>query len=141
MREYILTLLCAAIAVSVSSLILPDGNIRKYAKLVCSVMVSLTVAVPFRMIKIDLENFDFPDTEDFAISREEAEKIYAENIKEGVKKQTEEELSVYGRVYVTVNDELGINLIEIYTEREIGEEEKGEIKEKYNPLRLEIYYG
>ncbi len=141
MKGYILTLLCAAITVSVSSMMLPEGSIRKYAKLVCSVMISLTVAVPFRMIKLDFEKFYFLETGDFSLSREEAEGIYTENLKDGIKKQTEEELGNLGRVYVTVNDELCISLIEIYADSEIDDVIKKEIAEKYTPGRLEIYYG
>ena len=141
MKSYILTLLCAAITVSVSSMIIPDGSIRKYAKLVCSVMISLTVAIPFRMIKLDFEKFYFLETGDFSINREKAESIYRENLKDEIKKRVEDELSGLGRVYVTVEDELYINMIEIYANNEIGDDKKKEIMEKYSPGRLEIYYG
>lgn len=141
MKAYILTLLGATIIVSVSSMMLPEGSVRKYAKLVCSVMISLTVAIPFRMIRLDFEKFDFLETGDFSVSREEAEGIYIDNLKDGIKKQVEEEFSGLGRVYVTVEDDLYIKIIEIYADKEIGDGKKKEIMEKYNPERLEIYYG
>ncbi len=141
MKSYIITLLSSSLTVSLSSLLLPEGNVKKYAKLVCSVLISLTVAMPLNLLKINFEEIEFIKDGEFALSREDAEKIYSDNLKEEIKKQTEEELGFLGRVYVTLGDECEIKLIEIYTDRALKEEEKNEIAEKYKPEKLEVYYG
>ena len=141
MKSYIITLMSAALCVTVSTLILPEGNVKKYAKLICSVLVSLTVALPFRALKIDFEEIDFLKNNEYMMSREEAERIYSDNLRENIKRTTEEELGFLGRVYVTVAEDVNISKIEIYSDERISDETKDAIQRNYCPERLELNYG
>ncbi len=141
MRGYILTLCASALFVSLSSLILPEGNIKKYASLVSSVMISLSIVAPLKNLFAESDILSFESIEYEDMQYEEAEEIYKNAIKEEYKKTLEERLSVYGRSYVYLNDDLSISLIEIYSDFPLEDKVKEKIKEEFNPERLEIKYG
>ncbi len=141
MEGYIMTLLASAVIVTVSSVVLPEGNVKKYAHLVSSVIISLALIAPLKSVLDISEIFEFDNIESFEMSREEAEKIYSDNLKAELENSIEEALSHYGNVYVKVSDEHTVKSIEIYTKEIVPEEEKEKIKELYQPERLEIIYG
>lgn len=141
MKGYILTLCASALFVSVSSIILPEGNIKKYASLVSSVMISLSIVAPLKNLFNVNEFISFENIEESYMQKEEAEYIYQNAIKEEYKKTIEEYLSSYGRVYVNVDDDLSVSLIEIYVNVPLSEEDEKKIKEEFNPEKLEVKYG
>ena len=141
MKAYILTLMASALIVTISSLILPSGNVKKYAHLVSSVMISLSVIAPFKVIFDAEELFDFSRIYISEFTEEGATEIYNENLKDEMKLTVEKSLSEYGRVYVKLNDDLSVYSIEIYTDENLSEETIKEIKDMYRPERLEVLYG
>lgn len=141
MKAYILTLMASALIVTISSLILPSGNVKKYAHLVSSVMISLSVIAPFKGIFDAEELFDFSRIYISEFTEEGATEIYNENLKDEMKLTVEKSLSEYGRVYVKLNDDLSVYSIEIYTDENLSEETIKEIKDMYRPERLEVLYG
>lgn len=140
MKGYILTLLASAVTVTVSSLLLPEGSVKKYAHLVSSIVISFAVIAPFNSLFDISEVFEFEDISSYEMTREEAEEIYSENLKTELKKTIEEGLLSYGKAYVEISDDLEVSYIEIRTENEIDEAKVAEIKEMYQPERLEIIY-
>lgn len=141
MKAYILTLMASALIVTISSLILPSGNVKKYAHLVSSVMISLSVIAPFKGIFDAEELFDFSRIYISEFTEEGATEIYNENLKDEMKLTVEKSLSEYGRVYVKLNDDLSVYSIEIYTDENLSEETIKEIKDMYRPERLEVLDG
>lgn len=141
MKAYIITLLASAVLVTVSSLILPEGNIKKYAHLVSSVVISLAIIAPMKSVFDISSVFDFEDMSSYEMTREEAEKIYSDNLKDELEKAIEESLSSYGRVYVKLSENHKVKSIEIYREEALDEEEKNKIEEMYQPERLDVIYG
>ena len=141
MKAYILTLMASALIVTISSLILPSGNVKKYAHLVSSVMISLSVIAPFKGIFDAEELFDFSRIYISEFTEEGATEIYNENLKDEMKLTVEKSLSEYGRVYVKLNDDLSVYSIEIYTDEILSEETIKEIKDMYRPERLEVLDG
>ncbi len=139
MKEYILTLCAAAIILSITGCMLPEGAIKKYAITASSVIISLAVALPFvKMIDGDF-SFSIPESEEFTIEYDAAER-YNTMLKEEYKRIIEEGLSDMGRIYAEVNDDLEVAKIEIYAERQISEEELEKIDEEYSPCETEVYY-
>ena len=140
MKGYIMTLLMSAIIISVLSVLLPEGNMKKYACLVSSVIISLSVITPFKSIFDFSEIFIFEEQEFEKLTRDDAKLIYNNNMKTTLKEEIETQLSVFGRAYVTISDDFTVEKIEIYSQKIITEEEKEEIKRSYNPERLDIVY-
>ena len=141
MKAYILTLMASALIVTVSSVILPSGSIKKYARLASSVMISLSVITPFKGI-LNMDGiFDSVEFHEEVMTKEDAEKIYNENLKNELENSLEEELSEYGRAYVMLDENFAVSYIEIYADKELDEEEMEEIRKKYSPERLEVLYG
>ena len=140
MKAYILTLMASALIVTISSLILPSGNVKKYAHLVSAVMISLSGIAPFKGIFDAEELFDFSRIYISEFTEEGATEIYNENLKDEMKLTVEKSLSEYGRVYVKLNDDLSVYSIEIYTDENLSEETKKEIKDMYRPESLEVLY-
>ena len=101
MKGYILTLLASAVTVTISSLLLPEGSVKKYAHLVSSIVISFAVIAPFNSLFDVSEIFEFDDISAYEMTREEAEEIYSENLK-----------SVFGNaVPVSIGDFLGALLV------------------------------
>ena len=140
MKGYILTLLASAVTVTISSLLLPEGSVKKYAHLVSSIVISFAVIAPFNSLFDVSEIFEFDDISAYEMTREEAEEIYSENLKSELKKTIEEGLLLYGKAYVEIGDDLEIVSIEIHPKTAIDEEKVLEIKEMYQPERFEIIY-
>ncbi len=136
-----MTLCASALLVSVSSLILPEGNLKKYAYLVSSVMISLSIVAPLKGLLGDRDFLSFDDIEYSEMRREDAEEIYHSAIEDEYKKSIEESLSVYGRAYVHLNEDLSVSIIEIYATGSISAEDEAKIREETNCERLEIKYG
>ncbi len=141
MRGYILTLCASALFVTLSSFILPEGNIKKYALLVSSVMISLSIVSPLKNFFTEREVLSLDGIEYEEMKRDDAEKIYENAIKDQYKKSLEERFSLYGRCYVYLNDDLSVSLIEIYRESPLPKEAEEKIREEINPERIEIKYG
>lgn len=140
MKAYIMTILAAAVTVSVTGCLLPEGTVKKYASLASSVMISLAVALPFAgLFGKDFE-FSLPDTEEFIYSYD-AETEYKKMLADEYEKEIEEKLSYLGRIYAKVDADFNVEKIEIYLSNEIGEEEKKKITDEYSPLVLEVHYG
>lgn len=139
MKAYILTLCAAAIAVTITNCLLPEGSVKKYASLASSVMISLAIALPFaRFLNGDF-TFSLPETEEYSINYD-AERRYNDILKEEYKNNIETGLSDIGRVYAEVDDELNVKKIEIYVTEPIDSDEEVRINE-YDPEQVEVYYA
>lgn len=140
MKTYIMTILAAAVTVSVTGCLLPEGSVKKYASLASSVMISLAVALPFAGLLGKEFEFTLPDTDDFAYAYD-AETEYKRMLAEEYEKEIEESLSYLGRVYAEVDSDLNVEKIEIYSSEEIDRAEKERIAGEYSPIVLEVHYG
>ncbi len=138
MKAYIMTILAAAVTVTVAGCLLPEGTVKKYASLASSVMISLAVALPFASLLGKDFDFSLPDTGDYIYSGN-ATSEYKKMLADEYKKEIEEKLSYLGRVYAEVDPELNVEKIEIYLTGEITEEEKTKITDEYSPLVLEVH--
>lgn len=139
MREYILTLCAAALILSVTGCMIPEGTIKKYAVMASSVMISLAVALPFvKMIDGDF-SFSLPESGEYKVEYDAAER-YNDMLKDEYKRLIEEGLSDMGRIYAEINDDLEVVKIEIYAERQISQEELEKIDELYSPCETEVNY-
>ncbi len=141
MKAYILTLMASSLIVTVASILLPEGSVKKYAHLVSSVIISLSVIVPLKDIFYTGEFSDFEDLSAYEMTKEDAERLYLDNISSSLKSKIEGELSIYGRAYVTLGDNFSVKLIEIYAKEYMDEVTSDRIKELYGAERLEIIYG
>lgn len=139
MKEYILTLCAAAIILSVTTCILSEGALKKYAIMASSVMISLAIALPFaKMLNKDFE-IAMPDLGSYHDGTD-ASAEYNKMLKEEYKKEIEKSLSYLGRAYAYVSDELEVTKIEIYATNPIGKDELDKINEEYAPWETEVYY-
>lgn len=138
MKAYILTLCAAAIAVTVTNCLLPEGSVKKYAKLTSSVMISLAIALPFAKLLNGDFTFNLPETEEYSIDYD-AQSRYKDILKKEYKSTIETGLSDIGRAYAEVDDDLNVKKIEIYAINPIDGEDEARINE-YNPEKVEVYY-
>ncbi|MBQ2941236.1 MAG: stage III sporulation protein AF [Clostridia bacterium] len=141
MEQYIMSITASALIVTVASLILPEGNVKKYARLASSVVISLALASPLKAVFDISDAFDFYDMSSYEMTQKEAEKIYSDNLRKELGKHIEEALLPYGRAYVKISEDLKVESIEIYAEKAMDDESAEEIREQYMPERFEIIYG
>lgn len=137
MKDYILSLLGASVAVSIFSVILPAGVVKKYALFAASLMLSLTMLSPFLTL---ISGTVFPDFSAMDVpeyTREEAEADYAGILSEEYRKAIEADLSTFGRAYAFVEKDLSVSRIELYTDA-VTEEERTYIERTYSPEVLEV---
>lgn len=138
MKAYIMTLCAAAIAVTVTNCLLPEGSVKKYASLASSVMISLAIALPFAKLLNGDFTFSLPETEEYLVDYD-AESRYKDILKEEYKNTIETALSDIGRAYAEVDRDLNVKKIEIYITEPIDGEDEARINE-YNPEKVEVYY-
>ncbi len=138
MKEYILTLCASAIVVSLTSILISEGAIKKYANLASSLIISLSIVLPLTSIIGADIFYEFP-TEDYSLEYN-AEERYNEMVKEEYKTSIEEKLSSLGRTYAFIADDMTVLKIEMYRKTPLSDNEKAYIEENYAPLELEVYY-
>lgn len=140
MKEYITTLCAAALMVSLCTIILPEGSIKKYATLAGSVIISLAIVLPLGNLSRYGEVDYFMSFTEGEMTEIDAREQYGRILMTEYTKSIEESLKEYGRVYVSVNSEMEVEKIDIYTSRYIAPEEEAYIKKAYNPHKLEVHY-
>lgn len=138
MKEYILTLCASAIVVSLTSILITEGPIKKYASLASSIIISLSIVLPLTSIVGADIFYEFP-SEDYSLEYN-AEERYNEMLKEEYKNSIEKNLSELGRTYAFISDDMTVLKIEMYRTTPLSESEKAYIEENYAPVELEVYY-
>ncbi len=88
MRGYLLRLFGIFFIVGVGELLLPDGNIKKYAKIVMSILIFNVLLSPVGVIpKFDI-NIDFEETMLSDTFDEQVRAEYIKNIQDTIKKES-----------------------------------------------------
>lgn len=130
MRGYLLKICGVFIISAVCEIVLPDGNIKKYSKVLMSIVVCITLLSPFEFGKLDLsvQQHDIISEDTFEESIYDEYKIRLETM---ISEKCSEDCEVF------LDDDKKIT--KILAEGEISEEGKQFITEKLG-LSEEIIY-
>lgn len=110
MRGYLLRLFGIFFIVSVGELLLPDGNIKKYAKIVMSILIFNVLLSPIGVMpKFDI-NLEFEESSLSDTFDEQVRSEYIKNIQETIKRESGEECTV------EINDDNTIKKVILYGE-------------------------
>ena len=140
MKAYVLTLCAAALCFSLSSLLLPEGGMKAYARMATSILISLATLAPFAAVFGQTVPDKIFDMAEETMTREEAEETYQMLLRDSFRTAAEKDLSRFGRAYVFFGEGTDIERIEIYATTALDEDKRRYIQETYAPGSLEVTY-